>query len=405
MATITPIAYNNTGTPIPGTTQIGNLAVGETRQDYGAFPSGKRFWATPNEDTSYVIAYQFPAGNHPNPVGEPCYVGFYKTSLKTDASFLSLANFVARKNGTPQNFVSTDTAKTWLNTNGYWTSYGNLVIGGLTLQLDASNTDSYPGSGNVWYDLTTPQENITLYNSPSYALTSPSYFTFNGSNQYGVGTEPVLSATTYTKSLWFYLNSYQDNNLISSNTGGHFMYMGAATNRIYCGHSNWPNYDAFPSNTTFDLNTWYNVTLTFNTTDGMKLYVNGVLDSTYTANKSPLPGDGSTNIATFAPNGNLLNGRIARVYCYNLSLSDSEVYSNYIAESNLFPSSPSPTPTPTTTQTPTNTPSNTASVTPSITTSNTPTKHIRLLRQILLRQQSHQLQVRHQCQLSNHSLR
>jgi cell division septation protein DedD len=165
------------------------------------------------------------------------------------------------------------------------------------------------------------------------------------------------------------------------------MYM-ASTNRIYCGHTDWPNYSVFPSNTTFALNTWYYVALTFNTTDGMKLYVNGVLDSTYTANKSPVVGNYSTNVGAFGT-GNLLNGRIARVFCYNTSLSASEVLQNYNGTLPPF-ISPTPTPTPTITQTstpsvtttPTNTqtptttetPTNTITPTPSITASQTPTQ-------------------------------
>ena len=101
----------------------------------------------------------------------------------------------------------------------------DIVTDGLTLKLDASDTLSYNGSGTTWYDLAGTQQNITLVGSPTYTSSSPSYFTFDGSTQRGSGTSAVLSSTSYTKSIWFYVNSYQDNNLISSATGGHFMYM------------------------------------------------------------------------------------------------------------------------------------------------------------------------------------
>jgi len=173
-----------------------------------------------------------------------------------------------------------------------------IVTDGLTLQLDAGNSTSYNGSGTTWYDLAGTQQNITLVNSPTYTSGNPSYFTFNGSNQRGSGSGAVLTTTTYTKSVWFYLNSYADNNLVSSDTGGHFMYMAGGT-KIYCGHSNWGNYQSYPSTATISLSTWYNVTLTFNTTDGMVLYINGVQDSTYTTDKTAHNGDSSTNIASF----------------------------------------------------------------------------------------------------------
>jgi len=209
-----------------------------------------------------------------------------------------------------------------------------LVTDGLTLRLDASNPSSYGGSGTTWTDIAGTQQNITLVNSPSYTSGTPSYFTFNGSTQRGTGSGAVLTTTTYTKSVWFYLNGYNDNNLVSSDTGGHFMYMAGDT-KIYSGHSNWGNFQSYPSTATISLSTWYNVTLTFNTTDGMVLYINGVQDSTYTANKTAHNGDSSTNIAAFG-SGNLLNGRIAKVYCYNRSLTANEVLQNFNFDKSEF---------------------------------------------------------------------
>ena len=225
-----------------------------------------------------------------------------------------------------------DSAKDWLNANGYWTSWGittPLVTSGLTLRLEANNLSSYPTTGSIWYDIAGTQENITLVNSPSFTPGTPAYFSFDGVSQYGSGSGEVLSPTSYTKSVWFYLNSYADNNLLSSDSGGHYMYFSGG-NRMYSGHFNWPGFPTnFPSNATFNLNTWYNATLTFNTTDGMKLYINGILDSSYTAIKTAYDGNGSTNIACFGVGGNLLNGRISKVYCYNRSLTDQEVIDNF----------------------------------------------------------------------------
>jgi hypothetical protein len=237
------------------------------------------------------------------------------------------------------------------------------VNDGLVLKLDASDLSSYPTTGTIWYDLAGTQQNVTLYNTPTFTSGIPSYFTFNGTNEYGLGSGSVLPTTGYTKSVWVYLNGYQDNNMVSGD--GHFMFMGAnpsVDRKIYCGHSDWGSYVAYPSTSTIDLNTWYNITLTFNTTDGMKLYINGVLDSTYTINKNPHPGSGTINVGTFN-GGNLLNGRIAKVYCHNRSLTSTEVQQIYNLDKSEF-ISPTPTPTPTRTSTPTPTPTNTPTPTP-----------------------------------------
>lgn len=214
----------------------------------------------------------------------------------------------------------------------------SIVTDGLTLRLDAKlNPPDMIDGSYLWVDLAGTQQNIQLMGNPPFTSGSPSYITFDGSTQYGRrygGVNPVLTNSSYSKSVWFYLNDYADNNLVSSIGGGHFMYM-AGTNRIYCGHADWPNYQVYPSTSTISLNTWYNATVTFNTTDGMILYINGVKDSEYTENKDSHSGDNSINIASFN-DGNLLNGRISKVYCYNKSLTAEEVLQNYNFDKSEF---------------------------------------------------------------------
>ena len=119
MPTTRPFAYN-TGSTISGTEQVGNLAIGVLAQNYSLNIGGVRWWMGPDEDLGYVIAHQTINGNQPNPLGVPAYVGFWRTSGKTEQGFISLSNWVA--NGITA-FTSTNDAKLWLNSNGYWTSY------------------------------------------------------------------------------------------------------------------------------------------------------------------------------------------------------------------------------------------------------------------------------------------
>ena len=243
--------------------------------------------------------------------------------------------------------------------------YPDIVTDGLTLLLDAGYVSSYPRSGSRWDDLSFSGNNGTLVNTPTFSSSNNGYLTFNGSNQYvNVAGTPV-GITAYTKNIWFYLNSTADNNLLSSDTGGHFMYF-AGSNKLYCGHSNWGNYGVYPSTTSFSNGVWYNACLTFDTTNGFILYVNGVQDSTYTAQKTPVSGNGSTRIGSYGAGGNLLNGRVSIAMTYNRVLSSTEVLKNYNSLSSRFIT---PSPTPTTTVTPTTTPT----VTPTITPTNTQT--------------------------------
>ena len=122
MATARPFAYN-TGSSIPGTEQVGDLAVGTPSAGFSA--TGLPWWNGPDEELGYVIAKSVPGNNQPVPVGTGvtgASVGFFRSTALTDPSFISIANYVASPFGGGP-FASADNAKTWLNTNGYWTSY------------------------------------------------------------------------------------------------------------------------------------------------------------------------------------------------------------------------------------------------------------------------------------------
>lgn len=122
MATSGRFAYN-LGGPISGTTQIGNIAVGDIDVEYSLDYGGVKWWGGPDEDLGYVIGHQTPGGNQPNPVGGSAYIGFWRSKLKTESSFISLAEYVSRKNGSPQVFLTGNDANIWLNSNGYYSSY------------------------------------------------------------------------------------------------------------------------------------------------------------------------------------------------------------------------------------------------------------------------------------------
>ena len=71
------------------------------------------------------------------------------------------------------------------------------VTSGLIIHLDAGVTSSYSGSGSTWYDLTSNNNDFTLYNSPTYSSDNRGKFQFNGSNQYATGG-PNLSTSNCT---------------------------------------------------------------------------------------------------------------------------------------------------------------------------------------------------------------
>ena len=120
MPTARPFAYN-TGSLITGTEQIGDLAIGFPTT--GFTTTGMKWWSGPDEDLGYVIAHPTPSGNQPNQFSIPAYLGFWRSDLKTEESFINLAEYVSVQDNDPQTFADGESAITWLNANGYWTSF------------------------------------------------------------------------------------------------------------------------------------------------------------------------------------------------------------------------------------------------------------------------------------------
>lgn len=85
-----PFAYN-TGAPIAGTTQVGDLAIGYPTAGFEA--TGLQWWQGPDESAGYVVAKPISAGNQPTPVTEDAL--YMDPSLKATDVVLSNNNQTA----------------------------------------------------------------------------------------------------------------------------------------------------------------------------------------------------------------------------------------------------------------------------------------------------------------------
>ena len=132
MAISTPFAYNPTLTEISGATQIGTLAIATSSTALSN--TSVKWWNGPDESLGHVIAVPVATNTQPTPIsGVSASVGFYRTSGFTDDKFITLSQAVSRKYGSGQTFSSATASKTWLNSNGFWTSYSpyNVLVPGL----------------------------------------------------------------------------------------------------------------------------------------------------------------------------------------------------------------------------------------------------------------------------------
>jgi hypothetical protein len=68
----------------------------------------------------------------------------------------------------------------------------NIITDGLVLNLDASNSNSYNGIGDIWYDLTYNKNNCILVNDPIFDNNIPKSIIFDGLNDYGDFYAPNL---------------------------------------------------------------------------------------------------------------------------------------------------------------------------------------------------------------------
>ena len=215
MSTSRPFAYN-TGAPIAGTEQVGSLAVGYPS---GGF-SGFEWWNGPDEDLGYVIACSVPGDTQPTPVaGVDASVGFFQSGALTENSFISLANVVASPSGGP--FASGSAAKTWLNSNGYWTSFGG---GGGT--GDFNVTISQVGNDVVWSG--SGSFNLTALTSAGPGGTVGGYN--SGQAIWAIG--PNTSVDTYSGTITYPFIFGTSSVGVTSNTGSTFGILPGGSGRL-----------------------------------------------------------------------------------------------------------------------------------------------------------------------------
>ena len=215
MATTRPFAYN-TGSTIDGTTQIGNIAIGVSEQDYSQNPGGVKWWMGPDEDLGYVIANEVPIGDHPTPIsGVTAYLNFWRSTDLTDQSLLDLLNILPITDGVAP-FTNATDAKTWLNDNGHFTSYGegappptpsptptNTPTATVTPTPSVTPTNTTtptPTPTNTPTNTVTPTNTSTSTNTPTPTPTSTYYYYFLLNcnlvdNKYGRSTTYLVGST------------------------------------------------------------------------------------------------------------------------------------------------------------------------------------------------------------------
>lgn len=212
----------------------------------------------------------------------------------------------------------------------------SIVTDGLVFYVDAGNEDSYPGSGTTWSDLMGTTDG-SLVGAPTYSSDNGGSMVFDGTDdRVDINNTTLISNTAYTKVAWFRPTALAANNIISGgNMQQHAFWMASTDHTLNAGHNNaFTTVGYRPNNPGNMLNQWWCGAVTFDSTSGWVLYLNGQQVSTSTSTTAPSGGQrvyiGSYNA------GYRFNGDIPVAMIYDRALSATEILQNYNALKNRF---------------------------------------------------------------------
>ena len=226
----------------------------------------------------------------------------------------------------------------------------NINPTGLMLALDATNSRSYPGTGNTWYDVSGNNYNFTLNNSPAF-ITHKNTTCFNVT---AASNQNIIRNGSYTQDFGrnatiFIVMSSINNNGFGSCSRIMACNAGEATNVDFssyfclasCDQSRYGLWykggpaGMYSTSVLQTANDDFKI-ITIRWTNGVstQYFVNGVQESTSSIASDPFNYASVTRM-TFGSNANATQEfgtfRIAGVYMYARNMSDNEIKQNYNA--------------------------------------------------------------------------
>jgi hypothetical protein len=316
------IKYNTGSTPT-NAIKSGNFAIGVNQGGYGP-TSITGYWNGKTPNVSGYTIYQA------NGVSSPTiYVA------ANDAQLIAYSNQLGGSGITTVygalNYFNSSSTLTCVDVD-----VSSIVTSGLTLNLDAGFTPSYPKGGTTWTNLSSSAHTGTLINGPVYDSANGGSISFDGTNDYM--SVPSLSGTSFpqttgTISLWYYIDStatmYQSIFDIYAVDGRNHYFISSIGSTIYAGayYSAGTIPFSFSYGVSFD--NWNHLVLTYNSSGTATLYINGD-NFGY-----------SVPVGGFQPSGQFVGfgspttypvkGKSFNLMIYNRVLSQTEVLQNYYA--------------------------------------------------------------------------
>jgi hypothetical protein len=226
------------------------------------------------------------------------------------------------------------------NYNATKVKFETTVQSGLVLNLDAGNTNSYPGAGTTWTDLTGNNNNGTLVNTPTFDSVNGGSIVFDGVNEFAdLGNILNYTSENFTFSYWVNFIKLTTNQV---NQGPIIIYKGSFNVNGYYDQINADGRVTFVTNSPSNIGSQtssgeiitgntYNICYTRNGTS-IRIYINGV-DKTMIGgvHQNPITSNNNFRLCNYQNNYILSNVRLFNFINYNRALSPQEVLQNYDA--------------------------------------------------------------------------
>jgi len=225
------------------------------------------------------------------------------------------------------------------STNNYTVDYYGLQIETGTTATPYVGTNGSALPINTAYDISNNGNNATAQTG-AYSYTGKGSISLNGSNQYISITKPYPNISgLISLDMWIYLNSISTQPVII-HKGGHYTLQIYSTDTYsYADQSNY-SYANYGARTALGIGTtgvWKHIVVTKDSSNIVRIYINGVL-----ADTSPAFGGSIAQVTSTlwiggysdtdtVPSVNMINGYIGPYKIYNATLTGEQVLQNFNA--------------------------------------------------------------------------
>ena len=283
-------------------------------------------------------------------------------TVTSDAQLITLTNQIAATNYTTVSqciqYYSIQTDKFMMNRD-FSATFPYITTDALTCYLDAGISDSYPGTSNVWYDISGDGINVTTSkgggtsiaaswnNSGYWIMNNPVALNTNLSNGFNLnGYVPISGTKSFSFEAWVRLNSLTSQTSIINNAGSCPGYRWGINDN---GSMYWligPNegcsgYSEGGVGSGISTGVWLQLVGVFDKQNelggGSKVYA--YVNGSVTGNVSISPNTDMYNGPPNIINGSCcssMNGDLAIIRIYNKALTSSEIATNWNAQKSRF---------------------------------------------------------------------